>query len=432
LQITLHVAHLNHLIRGEEAKADAQFVESLAQEWELPATIEERDVPAYTRENQMAIEEAARQVRYSFLAKVAHEVGAKTVAVGHSADDQVETILMHWLRGSGLAGLRGMRPIQGWPMPGEDLRLVRPLLEVPRAEIEAYCEENGLKPRFDRSNLDTTYYRNRLRLELLPTLETYNPNIREVLRRAAVVITDDYDYLTSRGKTVWDRIVSQVDGTLVFDLEAWEKLHPSLKRQLLRRAIRQLRRELRNIDWVHIELAMTTLGEKPTGTEITLPQGLRLFKSYDTFAIGEARPLPDMPLIEGEMELKVPGITPLGEWEVVAEILEGEVAREMALANRDARQAYLDSKKTGEHLMVRGRQSGDRFQPLGMAKEKSLREFMIDSKIPRHIRDRLPIIQGKHILWVTGYRIDERARVTKRTVKILRLELRKGERWARG
>jgi len=427
LGITLHVAHLHHGLRGEEADEDARFVERLATSWGLPSTVEKRDVPAYAEREKLAIEEAARRVRYTFLAEVAKRVSACSVTVGHNADDQVETIIMHWLRGAGTAGLRGMRPLQRWPLPGIDLRLVRPLLEIPREEIEAYCQEHRLSPRFDRSNLDTTYYRNRIRHELLPLLEEYNPNIREVIRRAALIIADDHDYLASQGRRAWEKVVREMGGALVFDLKAWEELHPSLQRQLLRRAIRNLRSDLRNIDWVHIEEARRAVGEKPAGTEVTLPRGLSLFRSYDTFDIGDTIPIPEMPLIEGEMKIAVPGRTPLPDWHLITEVLAGEGGKEEALNNQDPWQGYLDLDQVGQDLILRGRKPGDRFQPLGMGgRSKPLREFMIDAKIPHHIRDKVPlVVSPQNIVWVAGYRIDERARVTEKTGKVLKIWFQK-------
>jgi len=427
LEIALHVAHLHHALRGKEADEDARFVERLATSWGLPSTVEKRDVPAYAEREKLAIEQAARQVRYTFLAEVAKRVGASSVAVGHNADDQVETIIMHWLRGAGTAGLRGMRPLQRWPLPGIDLRLVRPLLEIPRGEIEAYCQEHHLRPRFDRSNLDTTYYRNRIRHELLPLLEEHNPNIREVIRRAALIIADDHDYLASQGQSAWERVVREVEGALVFDLKGWKELHPSLQRQLLRQAIHNLRSDLRNIDWIHIEEARRAVGQKPAGTEVTLPRGLSLFRSYDTFIVGDMIPVPEIPLIEKEMRIALPGRTPLLDWHLITEVLAGEGGKEEALNNQDPWQAYLDLDQVGQDLILRGRKPGDRFQPLGMGgRSKPLRKFMIDAKIPHHIRDKVPlVVSPQNIVWVAGYRIDERARVTERTERVLKIWFQK-------
>ena len=234
--LRLHVAHLHHGARGADADADAEFVAALAAEWGLPVTVERRDVPALACEHRLAFEEAARRVRYAFLARVAGEIGARRIAVAHNADDQAETVLMHFLRGAGPAGLRGMLPATPIidyrmlePLMVQEARgkrqengeraqqscilhpascvIIRPLLEVERVDIESYCTEQGLKPRFDRSNLDTTYFRNRLRHELLPLLETYNPNVRARLCHTAAVIAADYDLLAQLRERAWDDVL---------------------------------------------------------------------------------------------------------------------------------------------------------------------------------------------------------------------------------
>ena len=444
--LKLHVAHLNHMIRGEEADADAAFVAELAKEWGLPATIEACDVPCLAREKKLALEEAARQARYGFLAQVARRVGARRIAVGHNADDQTETIIMHWLRGAGLAGLRGMLPKtdlaalrleaapSGEAPATEGLRLIRPLLEVTRAEIEAYCREHGLTPRFDRSNLDTTYFRNRLRHELIPYLETYNPNIREVVRRSARVIADDYEFLRSELEKAWPRIVvSESDKAIVFDLGQWRALHTSLQRSSLREAIRRLRRSLRNINWVHVEDALWALRTKPAGTQVTLPQGLMLSIGYETFIVAEEGhvELPrDAPLLFVEsLPLAIPGMTelPRSTWRVEARILAREELPEGWEENPDPWQAFLDYERVGSKLTLRRRQPGDRFQPLGLGgRQVLLGEFMINVKIPRQWRDYVPIVASpRHIVWVAGWRIDERAKVGPQTERVLHLAFRR-------
>lgn len=431
LGVTLHVGHLDHGIRGEESRADAHYVETLAQEWQVPVTVEYCDVPAYVAQHKLAMEEAARRVRYLFLGRVAHKLGAQSIAVGHNADDQVETILMHWMRGSGLGGLRGILPVQtlgaqAW-WSGPPLELVRPLLEVPRSEIEAYCQRHGLEPRFDRSNLDLTYHRNRIRHQLIPHLESFNPRIREVLRRSARVISDDYGYLRLQGLQAWERLVQESEGTITFPLQPWLELHPSLQRQLLREAIHRLRRSLRDINWVHVEQARLGIEEKATGARITLPQGLFLFMGYDEFAIGEEIPLPDLPLmLEAELAINVPGITrlPGSEWQLRANTIEAAELPQHVQDNEDPWQAYLDLERTCKSLILRGRRTGDHFQPQGMGgKGKGLNDFMIDAKVPQHIRDRLPlVVSPEHIIWVAGYRIDERVKITSETRQVLHLQ----------
>ncbi len=433
LGITLHVGHLDHAMRPESAD-DARFVAELAERWGVPVTVERREVPRLAREWRLALEEAARRTRYEFLAQVAHRIGARTVAVAHNADDQVETVLMHLIRGSGLAGLRGMLPSSPYPYPVPDrerLRLVRPLLEVPRSAIEAYCREHGLQPRFDRSNLDTTFFRNRLRHELIPLLETYNPRIREVLRRTARVVADDYDFLRRERDRAWAQVVREEDGAFVFDLARWRELHPSLKRGLLRKAVRRLRPELRDVTWVHVENALEVADEKPPGAEATLPAGLALFKSYDHFTVGERPPLPDWPLLHVErLPLRIPGVTPLPEsdWQVTADVFSREDLTEAELRDPDPWHAVMDADAAGDRLFLRHRQPGDTFHPLGMGGHtKSVAEFMINARIPVHVRDRLPLVVNARdeIVWLPGWRLDERVRITERTNRVLRLRFTK-------
>lgn len=444
--VGLHVAHLNHRIRGADADADAAFVSELAAFWGLPCTVEALDVPALARSKKLALEEAARRVRYAFLSEVALRLGSHTIAVAHNADDQVESVVMHCLRGSGLAGLRGMLPLTRLtdyrllddltaPQTAEarsGLSLVRPLLEVPRADVEAYCAAHGLKPRFDLSNLDTTYYRNRLRHELIPYLESYNPNIRQVIRRTAQVFTDDYELLRREMELAWAGVVrSERAGLVVFDRAAWRSLPRSLQRATLREAVHRLRRSLRDINFVHIEDALSVLLEGETGSRATLPQGLLATLSYDCFVVADEThrsPLPDWPLLldEEPLPVAVPGLTPLpgGEWLLEAEILATSPA--LCPAEADPWEAYLDyDAATCPYL--RRRQTGDRFQPLGLGGgSKRLSEFMTNEKIPACWRDYVPLLlSGGRIAWVCGYRPDERARVSASTQKILHLRFRR-------
>jgi tRNA(Ile)-lysidine synthase len=455
LPLNLHVAHLNHQMRGEDAEADAAFVASLATEWSLPVTIESTNVPALARAEKLALEEAARRARYAFLARVAGQASARTIAVAHNADDQTETVLMHWLRGSGLAGLRGMLPSTPMgvlslevgdcesaaesPIPSTEfpdsnfqaLTLVRPLLAIPRADIEAYCARHSLQARFDRSNLDTTYFRNRLRHELIPFLETYNVNIREVLRRSASVIAADYEELRKQVEETWDQVVrTESDRAVIIDLAAWRALPLALRRSTIREATHRLRRALRNIDFVHIENAIAILARGETGAQATLPRGLVLTIGYDTISVADQdyRELPDLPLLlTGHAEpLAVPGRTQLSEttW-----VLEAEVTPRFMVLDEDVTtalgwDAYLDAAVVGLSPSLRPRRPGDRFCPLGMGgRYKRLNEFMINEKIPAPWRDHIPLLVNEHgqIAWVCGWRPDDRARVTQETQKVIRL-----------
>jgi tRNA(Ile)-lysidine synthase len=436
LGLMLYAAHLNHGIRGSEADADAAFVEALARDWGVPCVVETADVPALARERKLAIEEAARQARYAFLLRVARQIGADAVAVAHHADDQAETVLMHFLRGAGLAGMRGILPMSDLTrlrigassdVEGGPVRLVRPLLEVSKDDILAYCRDNGLEFRFDRSNLDQTHFRNRLRHELLPLLKTYNPNIREVLRRSAVVAADDYALLLQQLRRAWDStLTSEGDGWMEFDLRRWRRLPKSLQRGILREAIRRLRHGLRNINWIHVENALDVLNGSDTGAA-TLPQGLMATARYGRFYVAEAEwsPPPDVPQLAGQsVPVPVPGsvVLPDGRWTVEAEVLDSPPD---TFSNDDPWQAWLDMAVAGTDLALRPRHPGEAFAPLGMGgRTQRVNECMINAKVPREWRANWPLLcNPRQVLWVAGLRLDERAAVTPATERVIWIKM---------
>jgi tRNA(Ile)-lysidine synthase len=447
----LHVAHLDHQLRGDAARADADFVRDLAQRWALPGTIESRDVAAFAREHKLSIEEAARQVRYGFLIEVALANDSKTIAVAHHADDQAESVLMHFLRGSGLAGLRGMRPkllIDDFRLLASranqqsaisnqqsKIHLIRPLLDVSRADIEAYCAQCGLPFRVDATNADTTYFRNRLRHELLPLLETYNPNIRSILRRTASVVAADYELLEAHRNFAWDMtVLDETDTAITFSLSAWREQPIGTQRALLRRAIHQLRASLRDIDFVHVEDAIDLLARATTGDQATLPQNLILEISYDTFTIAprDQLNLPDWPqLPEGlsSLAVNVPGLTLLPE---SAWMLETTLVSERPVELSGGFTAYLDADRLIGSLSLRPRQSTDRFQPHGQSSPLRLKDWLISVKVPRLVRDRLPLlvagdpVAGDQIAWVPGVRVGQPFIVTEQTRRVIKLTFHKG------
>ncbi|MDP2728159.1 MAG: tRNA lysidine(34) synthetase TilS [Dehalococcoidia bacterium] len=418
LGIRLHVAHLDHALRPDSA-ADARFVAELAAKWGLPCTIERRDVEEFRAHYHLSLEEAGRQVRYAFFGRLARELGAVGVAVGHTADDQVETILLHWLRGAGMAGLRGMQPITRYRIPrsGEQINIFHPLLSVRRSETEAYCAALGLQPRADPSNLSLRYMRNRIRFRLLPILESYNSNIREGLLRTARIVGRDYAFLEGRVAEAWPRVASEGPGLVTLDIAAALALPPAILYHLLRRAVEKVAGSAAGLEWVHLEEMAAAL-KKPAGTALTLPNGLLLAVGYGdcTISVGQI-PCP-LPMIAGHVLLSIPGETRFSGWHVQAQVEEeGPFVLE-----EDPWGAVLDLEQAGPRLRVRRRRAGDRFQPLGMTQEKRLQDFLVDAKVPRSWRSRVPlIVSPSQIVWVAGWRIDDRVKVTQNTRRALRL-----------
>lgn len=422
LGITLHVAHLNHQLRGDESDADARYVADLAQRLDLPATVARRDVKAYQRSKRLSPEEAAREVRYNFLAEVAAATGAHSMSVGHTLDDHIETILMHLIRGSGTQGLRGLQPSNQWHFGRDTLTVIRPLLAVSREETAAYCRRYRLKPRLDTSNLSLSPLWNRIRQQLIPLLESYNPQVTDALLRTARIASDDLAVLEEEALKLGRKIGKEQGNTVILDKEGFIELPSALQRHLLRASIEKLLGNLMDIESRHIEEIMNSL-DKPAGRIITLPDGLLFVIEYDRYLLGsDPAALSPFPEIVKEYKLQIPGTTALPGWRVVADVMKQRQVSE----DDNGCIACFDLARTGSELTIRPRRPGDRFQPLGMSQPKKLNEFMIDSKIPQAWRRRVPIVcSSEQIIWVVGWRIDERVKVTADTKQVLRLEFKR-------
>ena len=427
LKVQLHVAHLNHSLRGTESDMDAEYVSHLASSLGVPATVDKQDVAAYQSEHRLSLEEAARELRYKFFAELTRAVGTDRVAVGHTADDSVETILMNLIRGTGAQGLQGLQPLSLRNSSlGSSLNVVRPLLAVGRSEVEAYCQEHQLAPRTDSSNLSSRFLRNRIRHELIPWLQSCNPSISQGLLNTAEILAEEQNFLHGQLTSVWDKAVTEHDGHLVLDAKPISHLHPALQRHLLREVFRRLLGDVQDIESKHIEKAREALS-LPAGKSVSLPKGLTFYVEYNKCLVGtNTLSRADPPSLEPERRLQVPGHTLLPGWHVEADIEEShkfswtEDFCQWSPVGSDT--AYLDLEVAGSDIVVRGRRPGDRFQPLGMSCAKKLQDFMVDAHIPRTVRDRVPLVcSPHHILWVMGWRIDERAKVRENTRQVLRL-----------
>jgi len=419
LDIGLHVAHLDHGLRGTESEADARYVAELSERLGIPATVERQDVLAYKAQQRVSLEEAAREVRYTFLAQVADSIGAGGVAVGHTRDDHIETILMHLIRGSGTRGLRGLQPVSQWQSSGNRLTVIRPLLNVSREETVTYCRRHRLRPRLDTSNLSSLPLRNRIRQQLLPLLQDYNPQITEGLLRTARIAAADLAFLDEAARRLWGEVAEEQGNTVILHREKFVGLPAAMQRHLLRASIERLLGNLMDIEVRHIEEIMDAL-DKPAGKRLNLPGGLVFSIEYDRYLLGlDPAALCPFPVLDAESPLKIPGETLLPGWHISATISNcAQVVKEAGGFT-----ACLDLDKTGTELTMRPCRPGDRFQPLGMSLAKKLGEFMIDAKIPRAWRQRVPIICSPgHILWVVGWRIDERVKVSASTKKMLCLK----------
>ncbi len=481
---TLHIAHLNHGFRGAEGEDDARFVARLAAQWGIPHTVAHFDVPAYAHRHKLSPEDAARQVRYTFLATLARQYSA-TITVAHTADDQVETVLINLLRGTGVSGLAGMQPLGQLPLPpaGQDPELTllagpqparrvevfRPLLSVWRRDTERYCAQVGLQPRTDITNLDLSYRRNRIRHELLPLLqERYEPAIKEHLYALSQIASAEDRLMEELAEQVWPSTarLDEAGRSVRFDRTAFARLHPALKRRVVRRAIKLLAGTLEGVGFQHIEAACGVIeGEAAGPTATHLPLGL-MVRRDDGWATLTGRTTAQGPLADADADeaqwwplmdkgavytLRPPATLPLAHgWALRASVLDdprqalspGELT---ALFDLDALTALAQTgaeasggaqagaeREAGKEpevetpapsmpvpvLVVRTRRPGDYIRPLGMQGRKSLQDLAVDAKMPGRIRNLIPVITlappegkteseadgggGGEVLWVPG------------------------------
>ncbi len=423
------VAHFNHKLRPD-ADADANVVEQTAARLNIASVIEGGDVRAFADAEKLSIEEAARIMRYRFLMAQARRFKAQAVAVGHTADDQVETVLMHFIRGAGLAGLKGMNHRTIVHMFDPEIPIIRPLLDVWREETVVYCAANGFRPRHDPSNASLDFFRNRLRHLLIPTLESYNPRFREVVWRTSRSLAGDYEILSSVLDGAWKNCVVQENVEFIaFDASALAKQPVGLQRNLVRRAIGLVRPDDLDISYSSLERSTQFIADSQQRSRLNLPNDVHLLREGMLIYVvaGDATlPIerwPQMPDDGTTISLKVPGSVGLsGGWRLSCERWNiASLAMEQAKSNDDPFQVWLDANGISDALELRVRQEGDRFEPFGMdGHEVKISDFFINVKLPQRARDRWPLLcMGEKVVWVPGYRPAHPFRLTESTRQAL-------------
>ena len=438
-RLRLHVAHLNHNFRGEEAEEDARFVRSVAEEMGLPSTIVKRHPRAGDVTNSSSFEQAARETRYGFLAEVASDVGASAVVVGHTADDLAETVMLHILRGSGLHGLRGMAELSPWPWPAQvpALTLFRPLLEANKSDTVSYCRELGRTFRDDSGNYLERFTRNRIRNHLLPLLaQDYNPRVRDSLVRLSRISAWELDFIEQETVKAWPQVVIEVESGVRFRRPEFTSLHPLLQRMVLRKAYALLMGNTRRLQESHLTSMTEAAMGKNSGVTLDLPGGLKLHLAYNIMLLSRDAGFPcPSPLIKEDYPVGLPmageqeKVTRAGPWTITIQRVssslaplqqQGQGANPFVFQEQSAGDIspenqwteYLDGSNLGAKLILRSRRPGDRFQPLGMDRHKKLQDFFTDSRVPRNWRDRVPLLTSQNgIAWVVGYRIAHWTRV---------------------
>lgn len=414
LEIELGVAHLDHQMR-DDSHEDRVFVEGLALELGVPCFSEAVDVPAFIEREKRSPEEAARNARYRFFENVASNWGSSKIAVAHNLDDRAETLLLNLLRGSGLDGLSGIPAIRDLG----SAKLIRPLFECSREQIELHAKSNNWAYRIDPTNSDPKYTRNRIRQDLMPQLLDLNPNLLETLARTSANLKKAGDYIAAVAEDAYSALVlSEDESAITLDREQILEASKFLMENIIRVAIKRLKGDLDGIESVHLERAISELQKRQSGNRIPFIQDICMVIEPNKIIIGKGE-LTQTPLNPYEFELELSGAQRFDEigWSFSVEVTDATSQKTAGCL-----EALLDFDKITQPLFVRNRRPGDRFEPFGMGGKKKVQDIFVDAKIPRSERDKIPIICDQQgILWVVGVRTGERGRVTSKTERVLRL-----------
>jgi len=416
--LELIAAHVNHGLRGKDADDDAKYVEEFCRTNDVEFRCIKEDIHKISSERNVSDETAGREIRYEFFEMLKTENDADKIAIAHNLNDQAETVMMRIMRGTGLEGLVGMKPVR-------DGVYIRPLLTCARAEIEDYCTRNGINPRIDKTNFESIYARNKIRLELIPYIEkNFNKDIINVLNRLSQGAKVDSEYLERETEKNYKKYCKNKETKVIIAKEAFLE-HEAVSTRLIRMAFSQVLGNLKNFERMHI-YQVIELQRNGTGKKLMLPNGVTAFNNYGDISIyiqGEKDEAANnngdvLKLRMGVNELKKLGLRVTLE----------QHSSEEDCRSKDEFIKCFDSSKVNGDITLRFRKPGDKFNSLGMAGSKKLKDIFIDMKVPQDKRDKTPLICfGDHIAWIVGYKTSDGSKIDKATKTIIKIRVEREE-----
>ncbi len=399
LGTALYAAHVNHQLRGEESDREEALVREAAEKLGIGLFVTRADPDELRSMKRHSLQSAARQVRRKFFRDAAEECRATKVALGHTADDRAEEVLMRLLRGSGLRGLAGIRPMSEgfW---------IRPLIEAEKKEILAYLDRHKIPFLVDSSNLREDYLRNRVRLRLLPLLrEEYNPRVDETLARSAALFLEDEEFMARAALDASLDILGEEGDKILLDLDGLEGLHPALKRRVVRLAVLRAAKTLRGLNFGHVDAALSLA----TGGELHLPGGLRVLREYSSLVFFHHPPRRGYEPLDLDLHIPGPGAYPVPALETTLVLSLTEEPEERSFP--DELRVSLNPEKVPFPLTLRSPRAGDRVALPGGRGTKKLSDLWTDAKLPRAKRRELILLATKkEIIWAPGLYLDPRFR----------------------
>jgi tRNA(Ile)-lysidine synthase len=418
LQIQVFAAHLNHLARGEDSYKDAKFVKQLCEDWNIKIYFAEKDVKKEKEKFKRSFQETARILRYEFLHDVLKEIEGDKIALGHTADDQAETVLINLTRGAGLKGISGIPPVRQ--------ELIRPLIECQKKELLKYLEDSSIQYCNDLTNESDVYLRNRVRADLIPYLEeNFNPNIVNRLSNMSQLIRDDMDLLNNLTQEYFNKICNakSIGESISLKLNELNLVKPGLKKRILLAAIEFIKGDLRSIEFGHINRLEEFSRKSILGKTLQIPCFIEAVILEESLILRKKRTRDQKELITTLRSIEVPGKTILKDLglELDCRLVERS---SFDFNRKTGNEEFFDFEKTGNQISCRFFEAGDRFVPLGMQGIKKVKSYFIDEKIPKNERNRIPILtNGKNdIIWIYGHRIGNNFRVREETRQIIAIQ----------
>ena len=410
--IDLHLFHLDHLTRGGQSSLDAHFVKELSEKLGLDLTLYVRSAEKYAKERGLSFETGARELRLNLINEVVEQGKFTKIATGHNANDLAETILMRLMRGTGTKGMIGIPPVRG--------RFIRPLIYIWRDEIERFCYENKIAYRIDKTNLESYYFRNAIRNRLIPLMREISKKdfLKNLINFSKIYLEEDR-FLNSLTREIYNKIVKRKNEGVYIPIIELKNLPSALNRRLLRIAVKEIKGDILDISFDAIESIIDSLKSEIDFFEFNLPKFIKVFRDKEDLIFKKI----EKQKVFFKKEILINGscmIEPLN-----LKIETKIVDRKDVEIKINKKIACLDYEDLKPPLFVRPWKFGDRFIPLGLRKEKKLQDFFVDEKIPREKRKTIPIlVDGERIIWIVGYRIDDRAKVKPGTKKVLIIKLR--------
>ncbi|WP_160680776.1 tRNA lysidine(34) synthetase TilS [Clostridium sp. C8-1-8] len=418
--ISIGAAHINHLLRGEDSFEDEKYVQKVCDELDIPCYVRRSQIEAVAKEKGISSEMAGREVRYEFFHEIVKTQGFTKVAIAHNANDQAETVLMRMMRGTGLDGLVGIRPVR-------DEVFIRPILCLTREEIENYCEYNKLEPRIDGTNLESIYSRNKVRLEMIPFIKrNFNKDIIESLNRLASLASIDSDYIDKSALDIYSDFCIERSREIVIKKDAF-LVHESLLTRVIRKAIFYVAKATYNYEMKHI-YDIIVLQRGSTGKSINIPNNVVVENSYGDIIItikqNDNSDNKEYVLVKRELSAKNIETLRLEGLLYDVEIEVKRNSKKIDLNSSDLIK-YFDYDKIKERIIIRSRENGDKIKPLGMNGTKKIKDIFIDKKVPNNLRDHIPLVCfDNDIAWIVGINISDLFKVTNNTKNILQISFK--------